>query len=61
MIEASWGLGRYFAMHRHWREFGPPVHMAVAAYLGLTRPRGQALAGDDLAELLSSFSGGSRT
>ncbi len=60
MIEASWGLGRYFAMHRHWRAFGPPVHMAIAAWLGLTRPRSSPLAGDDLADILSSFSNGSR-
>jgi hypothetical protein len=60
VIEASWDLARYFAMHRHWRAFGPPVHMAVAAYLGLTRPRHQSLAGDDLAEFLSSLTSGSR-
>ena len=47
-------------MHRHWRDFGPPVHMAVAAYLGLTRPRQSPLAGDDLADFLSSLSNGSR-
>jgi hypothetical protein len=60
VIEANWGMARYFAMHRHWRAFGPPVHMAVAAYLGLARPRRQPLAGDDLAEFLSSLSNGSR-
>jgi hypothetical protein len=58
VIEASWGLPRYFAMHRHWRAFGPPVHMAVAAYLGLARPPHQPLAGDDLADFLSSLSSG---
>jgi len=60
VIEASWGLRRYFAMHRHWREFGPPVHMAIAAWLGLTRPRRQPLASDDLADFLSSLTSGSR-
>jgi len=58
VIEAGWGLSRYFAMHRHWREFGPPVHMAVAAYLGLNRPRATTLAGDELADFLSSLSSG---
>jgi hypothetical protein len=58
VIEAGWGLTRYFAMHRHWRAFGPPVHMAVAAYLGLTRPQPPPLAGDDLADFLSGLSSG---
>ncbi len=60
MIEASWDLGRYFAMHRHWRDFGPPVHRAVAAYLGLCRPRQTPLAGDALADFLTSLSSGAR-
>jgi hypothetical protein len=55
VIEASWGLGRYLAMHRHWREFGPPVHMAVAAYLGLAKSPARAADGDDLADFLSSL------
>ena len=55
MIEASWGLGRYVAMHRHWREFGPPVHMAVAAYLGLTKPAARTVDGADLADFLSTL------
>ena len=55
MIEAGWGLARYFAMHRHWRDFGPPVHMAVAAWLGLNRPPPQTVAGDDLADFLSTL------
>jgi hypothetical protein len=24
-------------MHKHWREFGPPVYIAVAAYLGIAK------------------------
>jgi len=60
VIEASWGLGRYFAMHRHWRAFGPPVHVAVAAYLGLAKPRATSVEGDALADFLSSLASGTR-
>ena len=42
-------------MHRHWREFGPPVHMAVAAYLGLTKPAARTVDGADLADFLSTL------
>jgi len=27
----------YEAMHMHWKKFGPPVYIAVAAYLGLNK------------------------
>ena len=30
-----WDLFQYRAMRKHWREHGPPVYIAVAAYLGL--------------------------
>ena len=60
MIEARWGLARYLAMQRHWREHGPPVHIAIAAWLGLSRPRRPMVGPDDLAELLGSFSNGTR-
>lgn len=53
-------------MHRHWREFGPPVYISVAAYLELNKPsprRPPDIAGDpddpgNLGELMSRFPGG---
>lgn len=33
-IDETWGLHEYNKMHEHWKKFGPPVHMAVGAYLG---------------------------
>lgn len=61
-----WGPKRYYAMHRHWREFGPPVYISVAAYLELNKPsprRPPDIAGDpddpgNLGELMSRFPGG---
>lgn len=35
MVEQTWNLLRYNKLQEHWAEFGPPVHRAVAAYLGL--------------------------
>lgn len=57
-------------MQDHWQEFGPPVYMAVAAYMGLMKkPKpgskgGGALRADSpeneaaLEELFGSFPGG---
>ncbi|MDR3471604.1 MAG: hypothetical protein P4M09_07920, partial [Devosia sp.] len=62
-IEDRWDLRRYFAMHRHWREFGPPTYVAVAMYLGLNRPRrtSSGLEGpDDLAQFLANLPGAVR-
>jgi hypothetical protein len=49
-------------MHEHWAEFGPPVHVAVAAYLGLTKPKERRRIEDpedpgNLGELIDMFSG----
>lgn len=30
-IEARWDFRRWFAMCRHWRDHGPPIHMAYYA------------------------------
>lgn len=30
---------KYHAMLDHWEDFGPPVYIAAAAYLGLTKKR----------------------
>ena len=60
MIETRWGLARYFAMHRHWREFGPPLHIVAAAWLGLGHPRQSTLEPEDLADLLGSLTIGTR-
>lgn len=51
MIEDEWGLHRYNKMHDHWKEFGPPVHIAVGAYLGY----GQKKTGGNLNELAAMF------
>ena len=50
-------------MHEHWAEFGPPVYIAVAAYLGMTKPKQPRLSDDpddpgNLGELLDMFGGG---
>ena len=37
-----WGPLRFFAMHEHWAEFGPPVYIAAAAYLGLSKKKAKA-------------------
>ncbi|MBV9511666.1 MAG: hypothetical protein JO303_15440 [Caulobacteraceae bacterium] len=54
-IEHHWDLHRYQALQRHWSEHGPPVHMAVAAYLGLTRPKPQTV---DFADFMASLAPG---
>ena len=64
-IYRTWGLKRYYAMHRHWREFGPPTHIAVAVLaeafgVKLVKPAGPAETidnPDDLARLLAQFPG----
>lgn len=51
---------------RHWKEVGPPVYMAVAAYLGLgtelkekgPQAKPSSKVGDDPAKLLAQFPGG---
>lgn len=32
-------MRRYHAMQDHWAHFGPPVYIAVAAYMKLVKPR----------------------
>lgn len=47
-------------MHEVWREYGPPVYVAVAAYLGLNKPdrtQRDVLDAEDLANFLSQFPG----
>jgi len=47
-------------MHEVWREFGPPVYVAVAAYLGFNKPyrsADDALDGEGLANFLRQFPG----
>jgi hypothetical protein len=47
---------------RHWSKEGPPVYVAVAAYLGLRQTVREApdlLDGQDLLNLLGAFPGGS--
>lgn len=51
-------------MHRHWREYGPPTYMAVAAYLGMsgTRPAQDRIQDpDDLAVFLANVPGAARS
>ena len=47
-------------MHDHWREFGPPVHIAVAADLGLNKPKRETPAeiGDFIADMQAVAPGG---
>lgn len=53
---------RYRAMLAHWAKAGPPVYMAVARYLGMTKAkpakadRLETL--DDLANFLGAIPGG---
>ena len=45
---------------RVWVRNGPPAYMAVAAYLGLARPRARSadiVSGEDLKTLLQAFPG----
>lgn len=53
-IETEWGLDRYDAMHEHWRLYGPPVHIAVGAYLGFSKPKKKQ---GDLGDLVRMFAG----
>ena len=51
-------MHRYAKMHAVWREFGPPVYVAVAAYLGFNKPkasREEALDGEDFVNFLRQF------
>jgi len=46
---------------RHWSREGPPTYIAAAAWLGLRRERragGDAVSGEDLLNILSTFPGG---
>lgn len=50
----------YYALHDHWAEFGPPVYMMVASYLGVT---GKAKATEKpkagtMADLFKTLGGG---
>jgi hypothetical protein len=60
-IETHWDLHRYGAMQRHWARHGPPAYIAVALYLGLTRPpprpADQLNDPEDLANFLRAFPG----
>jgi hypothetical protein len=51
-------------MQRHWVRYGPPTYIAVALYLGLTKPDAPAkpelVDPDDLANFLCNFPGASR-
>lgn len=45
-------------MHEVWREFGPPVYVAVAAYLGFNKPKAamdETMDEEDLARFLAQF------
>ena len=45
-------------MHEVWREFGPPVYVSVAAYLGINKPKtakDEALDAEELARFLGQF------
>jgi hypothetical protein len=48
-------------MADHWRQFGPPVYVAAAAYLGLIKPnkkkKKQQEKTGDLEELHRNFNG----
>src|SRR6185312_11605640 len=60
-VEARWNLRRYAALMRHWSREGPPTYIAAAAWLGLRRERragGDAVSGEDLLNILSTFPGG---
>ncbi|MBB6251712.1 hypothetical protein [Nitrospirillum iridis] len=56
-VERQFTLPRYQALWRYWRHH-PPVHLMVAAYLGLA-PDGPPPTGEvGLAELLATFGEG---
>jgi hypothetical protein len=48
-------------MQRHWLRYGPPTYVAVALYLGLSKPKppaeNQLVDPDDLANFLRTFPG----
>ena len=47
-------------MQQVWREYGPPAYVAVAAYLGLNKPRSgvdDLIDSDELAGFLAQFPG----
>ena len=59
LVEDRWTLPRYYAMVKHWKDNGPPVYLAVAAYLGLVKTKKPAKMGEtgNLDELVAMFSG----
>lgn len=48
---------QYYAMLDHWKYNGPPVHMSVAAYLGLVKERPEEVKVGNLNDLAAMFSG----
>ena len=48
-------------MQKHWGEYGPPVYIAAAAYLGIAKPAEEPHDEDDpdgLGELIDMFGAG---
>ncbi len=62
LVETTWGMHRWHAMARHWREISPPMGRVLAAYAGWKPPiraKPQELYGaEDLANFLQAFPGG---
>lgn len=54
-------MHRYYKMLEHWDNFGPPVYISVAGYLGW-KPQRKKKASDNqvgnLEDLMSQFEGG---
>lgn len=48
------GIAEYRAMHRHWADH-PPVHLMVAAYLGIKPRRRPAAERGDIGQLAAMF------
>lgn len=58
-IEEDWDPGMYATMHKHWKENGPPVYMAVATYLGLAKPAKHHPAGEkaEIEDIMRKYAG----
>lgn len=55
-VEENWNPALHHLMHQHWQEYGPPVYMSVAAYIGIGG-KGKKTKGD-IGELMRKFPGG---
>lgn len=55
-VEENWNPALHATMHKHWKRYGPPVYMSVAAYMGVGKV-GESKKQGDLGELMRKFAG----